>query len=173
MKKLVKTTVAALAVSSAMFAGAASAQQKIGVVDMMQVFQQLPQREQISQQLQTEFQDRFEEMRQLEQKIQELRQKQERDASVMSAEEKTQLNRELEQLVAEAQLKSKALQEDTRRRQAEERDELLGKVQNAINAVAEAGDYDLVLQSNAVAFMKSDNDLSSKVVERMSGNSGN
>ncbi|EAQ31183.1 Outer membrane protein, partial [Idiomarina baltica OS145] len=44
---------------------------------------------------------------------------------------------------------------------------------NAINAVAEAGDYDLVLQSNAVAFMKSDNDLSSKVVERMSGNSGN
>ena len=122
MKKLFKTTVAALAVSSAMFAGAASAQQKIGVVDMMQVFQQLPQREQISQQLQTEFQDRFEEMRQLEQKIQELRQKQERDASVMSADEKTQLNRELEQLVAEAQLKSKALQEDTRRRQAEERD---------------------------------------------------
>lgn len=171
MKTLIKTTVAAVALSTALFAGAAEAQQKIGVVDMMSIFQQLPQREQISQDLQAEFQDRFEEMRQLETKIQELRQKQERDASIMSNDEKTQLNRELEQLISEAQLKSKALQEDTRRRQQEERNELLGKVQQAINAVAAEQGYDLVLESSAVAFMKADNDLSDEVVTEMS--SGN
>ena len=171
MKTLIKTTAAAVALSTALFAGAAEAQQKIGVVDMMSIFQQLPQREQISQDLQAEFQDRFEEMRQLETKIQELRQKQERDASIMSNDEKTQLNRELEQLISEAQLKSKALQEDTRRRQHEERNELLGKVQQAINAVAAEQGYDLVLESSAVAFMKADNDLSDEVVTEMS--SGN
>ncbi|AVJ55688.1 molecular chaperone [Idiomarina sp. OT37-5b] len=171
MKTLIKTTAAAVALSTALFAGAAEAQQKIGVVDMMSIFQQLPQREQISQDLQAEFQDRFEEMRQLETKIQELRQKQERDASIMSNDEKTQLNRELEQLISEAQLKSKALQEDTRRRQQEERNELLGKVQQAINAVAAEQGYDLVLESSAVAFMKADNDLSDEVVTEMS--SGN
>ncbi|MBL4742265.1 MAG: OmpH family outer membrane protein [Idiomarina sp.] len=166
-----KTTAVAVALSTALFAGAAEAQQKIGVVDMMSIFQQLPQREQISQDLQAEFEDRFEEMRQLEQKVQELRQKQERDAAIMSNQEKTQLNRELEQLISEAQLKQKALQEDTRRRQQEERNELLGQVQQAINAVAQDEGYDLVLESNAVAFMKADNDLSDEVVTQMS--SGN
>ena len=171
MKTLIKTTAVAVALSTALFAGAAEAQQKIGVVDMMSIFQQLPQREQISQDLQAEFEDRFEEMRQLEQKVQELRQKQERDAAIMSNQEKTQLNRELEQLISEAQLKQKALQEDTRRRQQEERNELLGQVQQAINAVAQEEGYDLVLESNAVAFMKADNDLSDEVVTQMS--SGN
>ena len=162
MKKLIKSTAAAVAVSTALFAGAAQAQQKIGVVDMMEVFQQLPQREQISEQLQNEFQDRFEEMR---------RQKQERDASIMSASEKTQLERDLEETISQAQLKSKALQEDTRRRQNEERNKLLGKVQDAITAVAEDKDYDMVLESNAVTYMKADNDLSGAVVEKMtSGN---
>jgi len=171
LKTLIKTTAVAVALSTALFAGAAEAQQKIGVVDMMSIFQQLPQREQISQDLQAEFEDRFEEMRQLEQKVQELRQKQERDAAIMSNQEKTQLNRELEQLISEAQLKQKALQEDTRRRQQEERNELLGQVQQAINAVAQDEGYDLVLESNAVAFMKADNDLSDEVVTQMS--SGN
>jgi outer membrane protein len=171
LKTLIKTTAVAVALSTALFTGAAEAQQKIGVVDMMSIFQQLPQREQISQDLQAEFEDRFEEMRQLEQKVQELRQKQERDAAIMSNQEKTQLNRELEQVVSEAQLKQKALQEDTRRRQQEERNELLGKVQQAINAVAQEEGYDLVLESNAVAFMKADNDLSDEVVTQMS--SGN
>lgn len=171
MKKLMKSTAAAVAISTALFAGAAQAQQKIGVVDMMNVFQQLPQREQISESLQNEFQDRFEEMRQLEQKVQELRQKQERDASIMSEAEKTQLARELEQTISQAQLKSKALQEDTRRRQNEERNKLLAKVQGVITEVAEEEGYDMVLESNAVAYMKADNDLSDEVVEKMS--SGN
>ncbi|MBF38545.1 OmpH family outer membrane protein [Idiomarina sp. UBA4520] len=171
MKKLMKSTAAAVAISTSLFAGAAQAQQKIGVVDMMNVFQQLPQREQISEKLQNEFQDRFEEMRQLEQKVQELRQKQERDASIMSEAEKTQLARELEQTISQAQLKSKALQEDTRARQNEERNKLLAKVQGVITDVAEEEGYDIVLESNAVAYMKADNDLSDEVVEKMS--SGN
>ena len=171
MKKLMKSTAAAVAISTSLFAGAAQAQQKIGVVDMMNVFQQLPQREQISEKLQNEFQDRFEEMRQLEQKVQELRQKQERDASIMSEAEKTQLARELEQTISQAQLKSKALQEDTRARQNEERNKLLAKVQGVITDVAEEEGYDVVLQRNAVAYMKAGNDLSDEVVEKMS--SGN
>lgn len=168
MKTLVKTMALAVVMSGVFVANAAQAQQKIGVVDMMQIFQELPQREAIAQKLQDEFSDRFEEMRQMEQKIQELRQKQERDASIMSEQEKTKLSRDLEQLIAEAQLKGKALQEDTRRRQGEERNKLLGQVQEAINIVAKQENFDLVLQSNAVVFIKADNDLSDEVVAEMS-----
>lgn len=78
-----------------MLTTAAQAQQRIGVVDVMRVFQELPQREQIAEQLQGEFQERFEEMRRIETRINELRTKQQRDASIMSDAEKLRLTASL------------------------------------------------------------------------------
>jgi len=168
LKNLMKKSVTAMVIGSALLTGAAQAQQKIGVVDVMRIFQELPQREQISQKLQGEFQERFEDMQRIETRVEELRAKQQRDASIMSESERTQIERELETLAAEAQLKGKALNEDTRRRQNEERNRLLGQVQAVVEEVATEGNYDIVLQSNAVAFIKSEADLSDEVIEKMS-----
>lgn len=168
MKTLMKKSVTALVIGSALLTGAAQAQQKIAVVDVMRIFQELPQREQISQKLQGEFQERFEDMQRIEARVEELRTKQQRDASIMSESEQTQVERELETLAAEAQLKGKALNEDTRRRQNEERNRLLGQVQAVVQEVATEGDYDIVLQSNAVAFIKEEADLSDEVIAKMS-----
>ena len=52
----------------------------------------------------------------------------------------------MESLKSEYQLKGKALDEDLRRRQGEEQNKLLVKVQKAINTIAEKDQYDLVLQ---------------------------
>lgn len=167
MNKLIKNSLIALTMSAAMLTTAAQAQQRIGVVDVMRVFQELPQREQIAEQLQGEFQERFEEMRRIETRINELRTKQQRDASIMSDAEKTQVDRELETLAAEAQLKGKALNEDTRRRQNEERNRLLMEVQQVIDKIAQEEGYDIVLQSNAVAFISDNADLSDEVIAAM------
>lgn len=168
MKKIVKNSLAAIAVSSALLTGAAQAEQKIGVVDMMSIFQELPQRDAIAQSLQAEFQPKFEEMRGLETQVEELQQKLQRDASIMSDSEKEEARRELETLVSEAQLKGQALNEETRERQNQERNRLLGQVQEVINRIAADEGYDIVLQSNAVAYIKADVDLSDAVIAEMS-----
>ncbi|QSX39006.1 OmpH family outer membrane protein [Shewanella sedimentimangrovi] len=158
------------ALMALMLVGAPLAAQaeKIAVVDMGSIFEQLPQREQISQSLKTEFGDRMAEAQKLQDELRGLLEKQQRDAALMNDTQKTELVRKMESLKADLQLKGKALDEDLRRRQGEEQNKLLVKVQKAINTIAEAEKYDLVLQRGAVVFVKPDADISGKVVEALS-----
>ncbi len=132
------------------------------------VFEQLPQREQISNALKTEFGDRMAEVQKLQEDLRGLLEKQQRDAALMSETQKTELVRKMESLKADYQLKGKALDEDLRRRQGEEQNKLLVKVQKAINTIAEKEKYDMVLQRGAVVYVKPAADISSKVVEALS-----
>ncbi|AXQ16449.1 MULTISPECIES: OmpH family outer membrane protein [Shewanella] len=142
--------------------------EKLAVVDMGAVFEQLPQREQISNALKTEFGDRMAEVQKLQEDLRGLLEKQQRDAALMSETQKTELVRKMESLKADYQLKGKALDEDLRRRQGEEQNKLLVKVQKAINTIAEKEKYDMVLQRGAVVYVKPAADISSKVVEALS-----
>ncbi|MGI3002942.1 OmpH family outer membrane protein [Shewanella algae] len=142
--------------------------EKLAVVDMGAVFEQLPQREQISNALKTEFGDRMAEVQKLQEELRGLLEKQQRDAALMSETQKTELVRKMESLKADYQLKGKALDEDLRRRQGEEQNKLLVKVQKAINTIAEKEKYDMVLQRGAVVYVKPAADISSKVVEALS-----
>ncbi|WP_261925140.1 OmpH family outer membrane protein [Shewanella sp. NFH-SH190041] len=142
--------------------------EKIAVVDMGSVFEQLPQREQIAQQLKTEFGDRVAAVKKMQDELRGLAEKQQRDGALMSETQKTDLVRKMESLQAELQLKGKALDEDLRRRQGEEQNKLLGQVQKVINNIAEKGKYDLVLQRGAAVYVKADADISNKVVEALS-----
>ncbi|MCU7995050.1 OmpH family outer membrane protein [Shewanella glacialipiscicola] len=142
--------------------------EKIAVVDMGAVFEQLPQREQISQSLKKEFGDRMANVQKMQEEMRSLMEKQQRDGALMNDAQKTELVRKMESLKSEYQLKGKALDEDLRRRQGEEQNKLLEKVQKAINIIAEKDQYDLVLQRGAVIYVKSNADISSKVVEALS-----
>ena len=142
--------------------------EKIAVVDMGAVFEQLPQREQISQSLKKEFGDRMADVQKMQEEMRSLMEKQQRDGALMNDAQKTELVRKMESLKSEYQLKGKALDEDLRRRQGEEQNKLLEKVQKAINIIAEKDQYDLVLQRGAVIYVKSNADISSKVVEALS-----
>ena len=142
--------------------------EKIAVVDMGAVFEQLPQREQISQSLKKEFGDRMASVQKMQEEMRSLMEKQQRDGALMNDAQKTELVRKMESLKSEYQLKGKALDEDLRRRQGEEQNKLLEKVQKAINIIAEKDQYDLVLQRGAVIYVKSNADISSKVVEALS-----
>ncbi|GAB1039625.1 MAG: OmpH family outer membrane protein [Shewanella algae] len=165
MKKMVNGALMMLMLMGAPLAAQA---EKLAVVDMGAVFEQLPQREQISNALKTEFGDRMAEVQKLQEDLRGLLEKQQRDAALMSEAQKTELVRKMESLKADYQLKGKALDEDLRRRQGEEQNKLLVKVQKAINTIAEKEKYDMVLQRGAVVYVKPAADISSKVVEALS-----
>ncbi|GGP58521.1 molecular chaperone Skp [Shewanella algicola] len=165
MKKMVNRALVTLAfLATPMLAHA----EKIAVVDMGEVFEQLPQREQIAKSLKTEFGDRVAEVQKMQEEMRTLVEKQQRDGALMSDTQKTDLVRKMESLKSDFQLKGKALDEDMRRRQGEEQNKLLVQVQQAINTIAGKEDYDLVLQRGAVIFVKPEADISSKVVEALS-----
>ncbi|WP_077755637.1 OmpH family outer membrane protein [Shewanella psychrophila] len=142
--------------------------EKIAVVDMQAVFEQLPQREQVSKTLKTEFGDRVASVQKMQEELRGMLEKQQRDGALMSESQKTEMVRKMESMKSELQLKGKALDEDMRRRQGEEQNKLLVKVQQAINAIAEKDSYDMVLQRGAVIYVKPTADISSKVVEALS-----
>lgn len=165
MKKMVNRALITLA----LFATPMLAQaEKLAVVDMGEVFEQLPQREQISKSLKAEFGDRVAEVQKMQEEMRSLVEKQQRDGALMSDTQKTDLVRKMESLKSEFQLKGKALDEDMRRRQGEEQNKLLVLVQKAINTIADKEKYDMVLQRGAVIFVKPEADISSKVVEALS-----
>ncbi|AZG75211.1 OmpH family outer membrane protein [Shewanella livingstonensis] len=156
-------------ITLALFATPMLAQaEKLAVVDMGEVFEQLPQREQISKSLKAEFGDRVAEVQKMQEEMRSLVEKQQRDGALMSDTQKTELVRKMESLKSEFQLKGKALDEDMRRRQGEEQNKLLVQVQKAINTIAGKEKYDMVLQRGAVIFVKPEADISSKVVEALS-----
>ncbi|PKF56435.1 molecular chaperone [Alteromonadales bacterium alter-6D02] len=155
--------------ASATFSSTALAfEQKIGVIDMPTIFQNLPQREQVAKKIQGEFKERIEEIRAITKKQQGLVDKQKRDGALMTQQQKIDLVREMESLKSDYQLKSKALEEDGRRREAEERNKLLLTVEKAVNSIAKSEKYDLILQRNAVAYISKKHDISAKVIEKVS-----
>ncbi|MCF1456514.1 MAG: OmpH family outer membrane protein [Shewanella sp.] len=142
--------------------------EKIAVVDMAAVFEQLPQREQISKQLESEFGDRMASVKKLQEELRTMAEKNQRDAALMSEAQKIELQRNMASKKSELQLKGKALDEDLRRRQGEEQNKLLAQVQKVISSVAKKGKYDIVLQLGATMYVKPDADISKQVVEALS-----
>lgn len=165
LKNMFNRAIVVLALIAAPLAAHA---EKIAVVDMQSVFEQLPQREAVANQLKIEFGDRVAEVQKTQEELRSLLEKQQRDAALMSDTQKTELVRKMESLKSELQLKGKALDEDMRRRQGEEQNKILVKVQQVINQIAEKEQFDLVIQRGAVIYVKPTSDISSKVVDALS-----
>lgn len=150
--------------SSSMYANAAEAAQKVGYVATGQAMGQLAQRYNVAEKLRKEFKDRIDELRGIEGRMKSKVEKMKRDGELMSASERTKIQRELASLDADYKLKAKALQEDQRRRGAEEEQKLVKKIRTAIQDVAKREGYDLVVDANAVLYANPKDDLSSKVI---------
>lgn len=171
MKNLIKSlfVIAALAGLSVGVSAAASAEtHKIAVVDVGAIFQQLPQRDEISQNLQREFRERIERMQEREQQINQLRERIQRDEEIMSEQEYMEAMGEFQQRVQEAQQAGAQLDEEMRRRQNEERDRILRQMQEVIAGIAEADGYDVVLEASGIAYARESYDISSRVLDAMS-----
>lgn len=169
MNKLIKTSMAAALLSTALFANAAEAQQKIGFVSVQEVFANLPQARNLEQQIQDEFKAQIEEVNGFEEKMRALSEKAQRDASIMSPGERVNMEREMEMLETTRQLKVKALREDMNRRGSEMRDQLMAEVMRNAQSVASEQKYDVVLQRSALIYAADSANLTDAVIKKMNG----
>lgn len=169
MKKLFKAAAfAALASSTFLSSAAFAADQKLGVVNVQSIMKQLPQSAAMVQTLNAEFKDETAEVTQLEKDIKYYQEKQKRDGALMSAKEKEDLNKQIGELFQSYQAKGQALQQKIQMRQNEETNKILALVRQAVNNIAEAEKFDIIVEQKAVVFAKPDADLTAKVVEQVS-----
>ncbi|MGF1760539.1 OmpH family outer membrane protein [Photobacterium sagamiensis] len=165
MKQWIKAASLSLVIlSSSMYAHAAEAAQKVGYVATGQAMAQLAKRYNVPEKLRKEFKDRIDELRGLEGRMKTKVEKMKRDGELMSASDRTKIQRELASLDSNYKLKAKALQEDQRRRGQEEEQKLVMKIRQAIQAVAKKEGYDLVVDAQAVLYANPKDDLSAKVI---------
>ena len=165
--KSLRLTAAALALTASMVSANVQAQQKIGVVSVQGIFQSLPQAATIQQQINEEFKDEFEVVNRLEKDLQYYQEKHKRDTATMSQDEIKELEDKIISIREEYAAKAQPLQQNLQRRSAEERNNLLGLIQQGINKVAEAESYDVVLRAEGVAFVSEAHNISAKVLEEL------
>lgn len=167
MKTFLKVITLAAAMVSVSGVHAAEAQ-KIGVVFPSKVMQESPQRDRIIKKLEAEFKDRYSALQIIEKDIKTLEAKIKQDGELLSNNELTGLQRQIEVKVSEYKLKRKAFEEDNRRRQGEEQQKALELVREVINTVAEEGNYDLILNAEQIVYSKPGLDISDKVIQEIS-----
>nr|WP_225639148.1 OmpH family outer membrane protein [Candidatus Profftia sp. (ex Adelges kitamiensis)] len=140
---------------------------KIGIVKVSSIFQQLPQRTVIAKKLETEFNDRAMDLQRQEREIQSKIQKLQRDGSTMKASDRTKMEKDI---MAQRDIffqHAQVFEQDNRRRQAEENNKLLSRIQDAVSIIAKDKGYDLVIDANAVAYTNSSYDITAQVLKQV------
>mgnify|MGYP000500972722 FL=1 len=167
MKKFTKNLIAGALLTTTMASTSVFAEQKIGAVNVQGVFQAMPQAAGIQETIAAQFKDKTEEVSRLEKDIKYYLEKNQRDAATMSAKEKTELEGKIIALREEYTAKAQPLQQEIQKRLQEEQNKLLGLIKQGIDAVASKEKYDVILNSNSVAFINPGNDISKLVLEQI------
>lgn len=157
---------AGLSLALAVSAGAQAAD-KIAVVNVSSIFQQLPARATVAKQLENEFKGRATELQGMERDLQTKMQKLQRDGSTMKASERSRMEKDLMAQRETFQTKAQAFEQDNRRRQAEERNKILSRIQDAVQKVADNEGYDVVIDANAVAYAGKSKDITADVLKQV------
>ena len=156
------------AVIALFFTGLAQAADlNIGVVNVRAVASQAPQRESISAALQLEFKERGETLRKLETEIKDMQTKGQADELTMTESQKTTLIRSIQGKASDFKLQQTAFQEDFKLRSEEEQRKLLILIKKAIDQIALQEKFDIILQSESVAYIGDRVDVTAKVISLM------
>ncbi|GAA0497900.1 molecular chaperone Skp [Tatumella terrea] len=165
MKKLL--CAAGLGLALAASSVAAQAADKIAVVNVSSIFQQMPQRATVARQLENEFKGRATDLQTQERALQAQMQNFQRNASTMKASDRARTEKDLMAQRESFSEKAQAFEQDNRRRQTEERNKLLSRIQDAVKKVAGSEGYDVVIDSNAVAYAADAKDITADVLKQV------
>jgi outer membrane protein len=168
LKSLNKALSIAAILGLSLVSSMASAEQKMAVIDVQMVLQSLPQVAVIEQKINAEFQDQIQEVTAMREEGNFLVEKLQREAATMSEDQKASLQQQIAAIGQHMQQKGQPLQQNMQRRTTEERNQLLGLIKQAIDGVAKADGYDMVLNAQSVPFSKDEFDISQKVLDQVS-----
>lgn len=157
---------AGLGLAMAASAGVQAAD-KIAVVNVSSIFQQLPARETVAKQLESEFKSRAGELQNMERDLQTKMQKLQRDGSTMKASDRTKMEKDVMAQREQFSQKAQAFEQDNRRRQMEERNKILSRIQDAVKVIASKEGYDVVVDVNATAYFAAGKDITADVLKQV------
>jgi len=164
----VKKLLLAAGFGLAMATSAAQAADKIAIVDMGNLLQQVAQTSGVSQTMKNEFGGRASELQRMETDLQTKVQRLQRDGSTMKASERSKLEKDIASGRQDFAQKAQAFEQDQARRSNEERGKLVTRIQTAVKKVAADQGVDLVVPSNAVIYNSSDvKDITADVLKQV------
>ncbi|WP_312416199.1 molecular chaperone Skp [Pseudescherichia sp.] len=146
----------------------AQAADKIAIVNMNTLFQQVAQTTGVSKTLENEFKGRASELQSQENDLQGKMQRLQRDGSTMKASDRSKLEKDVMSQRQAFSQKAQAFEQDRARRSNEERGKLVTRIQSAVKKVAADDGIDLVVDANTVAYNSSDvKDITADVLKQV------
>lgn len=149
-------------------AASAQAADKVALVNMQSLFQQVAQTTGVTKTLENEFKSRGSELQRQEGDLQAKMQRLQRDGSTMKASERTKLEKDIMAQRQAFATKAQQFEQDRARRSNEERGKLVSRIQAAVKKVAADQNVDLVLDANTVVYNGSDvKDITADVLKQV------
>lgn len=170
MKKLFKSTAVAVLATLMMGTSVNAFAHKVGIVDMQEIYKQLPQMAKIEQSLQTEFAERRQELEKLQGDIRFEAEKFKRESTTMSQDQKDALRDKIQGMQKNLAEKGRPLEQEIKARQNQELAKVQTLIIKTIEEIAKDGDFDEVKVKDTTIYFnpKEVTDLSEKVVDAVS-----
>lgn len=143
-----------------------AAELKVGYVQVDKILQEAPQTAESGKKLEKEFSPRSIELERMSKQIKDIEAALDKDALTISDSDRRNKERDAQNLKIEFQRKQRELREDINLRKNEELGSLQDRVNKAVQSVAEAEGYDLVVYSG-VAFASKKIDVTDKVLKML------
>ena len=160
---MIKLLRSSLIITLLSFAMNAMAETKIGYVQINNIMQS-PASLEVGKKLQTEFSNRNAELTRQKKQVEDKAAALEKNSLTMSEADRRTKNQEISNQRIDLQRKERELAEDFEMRKNEEKAKLQDRVNKAVNAVAVAEGYDLILYGNA-AYAGKKADITDKVIK--------
>ena len=170
MKKSFKSSAIAILATLMVGTSVSAFAHKVGIVDMQEIYKQIPQMAKVEQTLQAEFAERRQELEKLQGDIRFEAEKFKREATTMSQAQKDALREKVEGMQKNLAEKGRPLEQEIKVRQNQELAKVQGIIIKAIEDIAKDGKYDEVKVKDTTIYFnpKTVVDLSSKVVDKVS-----
>jgi len=169
---MLKKSIVTLFLMCASFVSVQAADLKIGIVDTKAVLSKAPQLKAANDRIKSQFQERQNELVELQKKGEALKDKAQRDAMTLTMVQKLEMNRQLQALDSEFTLKQKFLQEDLKIATSQEQAKVAQKINEAIREIVESDKFDLILTREVVVHSTQALDITDKVIAIISNPAG-
>lgn len=141
-----------------------SAELKVGYVQVDKILQEAPQTAESGKKLEREFSPRSQELDRMAKQIKDLETALDKDGLTITEAERRSKERDIQNIKTEFQRKQRELREDINLRKNEELGSLQDRINKAVQSVAKAENYDLVMYSG-VAYAADKIDITDKVLK--------
>ncbi len=148
---LKKTYAILLAAALLAVAIPASAETKIGVINLQRILNDAPQAARAKKKIEKEFEKRDQDLQKMGRSLQTMQEGLEKNSLTMSESDRRNKEREFNDLNREFQRKQREFREDLNLRQNDEMKSIFDLVNRAIKTIAESEKYDIIFQEAAYA----------------------